>query len=145
MSIDTPNEYSKYDGLGVVALIESMYALQQRKEEVEDQLKAINKEFDFLRITKVPQKMEDEGIERLSVAGIGRVSLTADMHVSVKADQRERFYEWLRDNGRSDLLQETINPSTLKAAVKGMYKSGEQVPEELLNVSPFTRASITKG
>jgi hypothetical protein len=145
MSTDASEEFAKYDPMSVVELIESMYSLQQRKEAIEDQLKAINKEYDFLRITKVPQKMEDEGIERLSVAGVGRVSLTADMHVSIKASQRERFYEWLRDNGRTDLLQETINPSTLKAAVKGMYKSGEEVPEDLLNVSPFTRASITKG
>lgn len=145
MSTDSTNEFAQYDDMGVVALIESMYQLQRLKESVEDQLKRINKEYDFLRITKVPQKMEDEGIERLSVAGVGRVSLTADMHVSVKADHRDRFYEWLRDNGRGDLLQETINPSTLKAAVKGMYKSGEEIPEDLINVSPFTRASITKG
>ena len=44
-----------------------------------------------------------------------------------------------------DEVAETVNASTLKATVKNMYKTGEQVPEELLNVSPFERASITKG
>jgi hypothetical protein len=73
------------------------------------------------------------------------VSLTADMHVSIKADQKGPFYEWLRDNGRTDLIQENVNPSTLKATVKTMFKNGEEVPEHLLNVSPFTRASITKA
>jgi hypothetical protein len=143
--MSTENEYSKYDGMTLVQIIESMSTIQKAKERLEDELKLINKEFDFLRITKVPAKMEEDGVDRITVAGVGRVSLTADMHVSVKADMKEKFYEWLRDNGRGDLLQETVNASTLKAAVKGMYKNGEEIPDTMLNVSPFTRASITKA
>ena len=139
------NEFSKYDDMSLVDLISAMSTLQNRKEALEDQLKILNKEFDFLRITKIPTKMEDEGIDRINVTGIGRVSLTADMHVSIKAEMKEKFFEWLQDNGRGDLITENVNPSTLKAAVKNMYKSGEEIPELLLNVSPYTRASITRS
>jgi hypothetical protein len=145
VSTELQNEFSQYDGLSVVDLVTSMAALARNKEELEDSLKAINKEFDFLRITKIPGQMEDEGIDRITVNGVGRVSLTADMHVSVKAEKKAEFFDWLRDNGRADLISETVNASTLKAAVKGMYKAGEEIPEDLLNVSPFTRASITKA
>jgi hypothetical protein len=138
------NEYSKYDNVSLVDLVHAMSTMQNRKEALEDQLKIVNKEFDFLRITKIPAKMEEDGVDRINVTGIGRVSLTADMHVSVKADQKSEFFTWLRDNGRGDLLQENINPSTLKAAVKKMFREGEEVPDQLLNVSPFTRASITR-
>lgn len=145
MSTEQQNEYAKYDSLSLVELVHGMSELQGRKEELEDQLKGINKEFDFLRITKIPGKMEEDGVDRINVTGIGRVSLTADMHVSIKAEKKPEFFEWLRDNGRGDLLQENINPSTLKATIKGMFKNGEEVPEELVNVSPFTRASITRS
>jgi len=144
MSTEMQNEYAKYDSLSLVDLVQAMSTIQNRKETLEDQLKILNKEYDFLRITKVPSKMEDDGVDNINVTGIGRVSLTADMYVSVKADKKADFFEWLRDNGRGDLLQENINPSTLKAAVKKMYREGEEVPDELLNVSPFTRASITR-
>lgn len=144
MSTDLMNEYSEYDALTLVELVVAMDAVQKQKEVLEDQLKEVNKRFDFLRITKIPTKMEDEDVKNINVASIGRLNLTADMHVSIKAECKTQFYEWLRDNGRSDLLQETINPSTLKATVKNMFKSGEEVPETLLNVSPFTRASITR-
>lgn len=143
--MSTENEYSQYDNLTLVQLIEEMSRVQKAKESIEDNLKGLNRVFDYLRITKVPTKMEEDGVDRITVAGVGRVSLTADMHVSVKADMKEKFYEWLRDNGRGDLLQETVNASTLKAAVKGMYKNGEEIPDTMLNVSPFTRASITKA
>ena len=145
MSTEEKNEFSQYDGMSLVELVHAMATLQNRKEATEDQLKLINKEYDFLRITKIPATMDDDGVDRINVTGVGRVSLTADMHVSIKAEQKAAFHEWLRDNGRADLLQENINPSTLKAAVKGMFKNGEEIPEALLNVSPFTRASITKS
>lgn len=145
MSTEAKNEYSHYDSLPLVDLVHAMSTVQNRKEAMEDQLKLINKEFDFLRITKIPTKMEEDGVDRINVTGIGRVSLTSDMHVSIKADMKEQFFVWLRDNGRSNLLQENVNPSTLKAAVRNMFKSGEEVPEEYLNVSPFTRASITRS
>ena len=145
MSTEEKNEFAHYDGKSLVELVHAMATLQNRKEATEDQLKLINKEYDFLRITKIPATMDDDGVDRINVTGVGRVSLTADMHVSVKADQKSAFHDWLRDNGRGDLLQENINPSTLKAAVKGMFKNGEEIPETLLNVSPFTRASITKS
>lgn len=144
MSTEATNEYSQYDSVSLVDLVHAMSTIQNRKEALEDQLKIINKEYDFLRITKIPAKMEEDGVDRINVTGIGRVSLTADMHVSVKADQKSEFFTWLRDNGRGDLLQENINPSTLKAAVKKMFRDGEDVPDTLLNVSPFTRASITR-
>lgn len=143
--MSTDNEFSLFDGMTLVQLIEQMHSVQKQKEALEADLKDLNKVFDFLRITKIPAQMEEDGVDRISVAGVGRVSLTADMHVSVKAEMKEKFYEWLRDNGRGSLLQETVNPSTLKAAVKGMYKNGEEIPDDMLNVSPFTRASITKS
>lgn len=144
MSIEIESEFKKYDSMSLVDLVHAMSTTQNRKETLEDQLKIINREFDFLRITKVPSKMEEDGVDRINVTGIGRVSLTADMHVSVKAEQKSEFFVWLKDNGRGDLLQENINPSTLKAAVKKMFRDGEEVPDQLLNVSPFTRASITR-
>jgi hypothetical protein len=144
MSTDVANEYSHYDSMTLVDLIQSMSTIQNRKEAIEDQLKILNKEFDFLRITKIPAKMEEDGVDRINVTGVGRVALTSDMHVSIKAEMKTSFFEWLRDNGRADLLQENVNPSTLKAAVKQMFRKGEEVPEQYLNVSPFTRASITR-
>ncbi len=144
MSFDT-NEFARYDSMSLMELIREMRRVQTEKDDTEAVLKGLNKHFDFLRITKIPQEMEDQGIRNLNVEGVGRVSLTADMHVSIKEGSKESFYEWLRDNGRGDLIQPNINPSTLKATVKNMVREGEELPEELLNVSPFTRASITKS
>lgn len=142
--MSTDNKFAKYDGMDLVDLVMEMNDVRKQKESLEETLKEINETFDFLRITKIPTVMNDENIDRISVKGVGRVSITADMHVSIKADKKEDFYQWLRDNGRTDLISETVNASTLKASVKKMFKEGEIPPEDLLNISPFERASITK-
>ena len=146
MSNDAPQDdrFAKYDNMDLVSLVVEMNNLRLEKESMEEAAKKINEVYDFLRITKIPTVINDEGIDRISVKGVGRVSITADMHVSIKADKKEAFYTWLRDNGRTDLISETVNPSTLKSSVKKMFQNGEIPPEELLNISPFERASITK-
>jgi hypothetical protein len=142
--LSTENKFAKYDGMDLVNLVMEMDDVRKQKESLEETLKGVNETFDFLRITKIPTVMNDENIDRISVKGVGRVSITADMHVSIKADKKDDFYQWLRDNGRTDLISETVNASTLKASVKKMFKEGEIPPEDLLNISPFERASITK-
>lgn len=134
----------KYKPLATLDIIRAMDEQRKLKEDLEDQLKAINKEYDFLRLNMVPARFEEEGIENLKVEGVGRVSLTGDMYVSILADHKEEAYEYFRDIGKGSLITETINSSTLKATVKAMIKAGEEVPESLIKVTPFTRASITK-
>jgi hypothetical protein len=134
----------KYKGLKLKELVILMDGAQRRKEQLEDQLKDINAEFDVLRFELVPGALEDAGVENVRYEGIGRVSTTADLRLSLlKADQ-PTFFSWLKKNKLDDLIQPTVNSSTLKAWVKGRIKAGKEVPD-VIAVTPITRASITKG
>ena len=135
--------FTQFDALTPQDLVRALEQWQVRKERLEAIGKSINKVFDFLRITKIPASFEEEGIELLAVEGIGRCSLTSDMHVSIAAGRKDDVFTWLRDTGRGDLIAETVNASTLKAVIKKATLAAEQLPEGILNVSPFTRASIT--
>lgn len=143
------DEKSKYfdlwKGKPLREQVARMHDLQKTKAAYEEELKEVNLELDVLRMGTIPEKMEDEGVERISFEGIGRVSLTADMFVATPAAKKGELYKWLDDHGFSDLIQSTVNASTLKAWVKGRMKAGEQFPEECIRVTPFTRATITKS
>ena len=123
--------------------------LQLNMSEIVDRASAVKAElqklYDFTRFTMVPAVMEDEGIESAKVEGVGRVYLNSDVNVSVRAGKSEDAQVWLVDSGNGDLIKETINSSTLKALVKSMMKKGEEVPAEIFNVSPYTRAQIAKS
>ena len=111
-----------------------------------DQIKThIQKIYDFMRYTRMPEVMDTHDIESVRIEGIGRVYLLSDYNVSTKAGQKQAAMEWLIENGFGDIVQETVNASTLKAVIKKeVIAKGKEVPEELFNVSPFTRSQITK-
>src|SRR6185436_4287684 len=135
---------AKYKGMKTLDVIREMNVLRQRKEAIEEDLAETNGEYDYIRLNLVPARFEQEGIENMRVEGIGMVSLTGDMYVAIRAANRQAAFEYFRDIGKGALITQTINSSTLKATVKAMIRSGEEIPEELITVTPFTRASITK-
>lgn len=55
------------------------------------------------------------------------------------------YKEWLARNGLGDLIQDTVNASSLKAAIKKKQKDGVIVPTELFNVTPNSFAVVIGG
>jgi hypothetical protein len=134
-----------YAGMGLRELVENMKAVGQQKDALEKQLKVTNAHYDVLRHEKVPDQMEADGVERISYEGVGRVSLTADVLVSLKGAHKQDLFQWLGDHNFGSIVQPTVNSSTLKAFIKGRIKAGEEYPSDFLNITPITRASITKA
>lgn len=134
-----------YKGYTLLGMAREMKELAIQKEEAENALKRINAWYDVLRYEAIPEKMDEEGMEKgPTYEGIGRLSLTADMFVSVKAGAKVELINWLDEEGLGDIAQRTINSSTLKAWVKDRVEKAQPIPQECLNITPVTRASLTK-
>lgn len=140
-----PQEYvaSCCAPLGHVESIHVMKRFQDLNESADEVKKTIGKIYDWTRMGLVPSKMDEEGVDSVRVTGIGRVSLTADLSVSMP--DKPAGYRWLTDHGLGDLVTETVNASSLKAVIRRRMRDGEEVPEGVFKISPFTRASITKA
>lgn len=93
----------------------------------------------------------DAGIE-LPVTEAGELARDADGNVldietarAAGVDiQMFGFTDWLVLNGAGDLIQETVNASSLKAAIKAWIKKGTPPPDVLFKVAPAPLVSITK-
>ena len=136
---------SMYSGKTTIDVVHVMDEYRRRKEEIEEKLKQINQHYDYLRYTLLPQRFDDEGLQNMKIDGVGRVSLSSGLYASIKTDMKGRAYEYLADTGHGDIVTITINAQTLAATIKSMIQKGEDVPEELFTVTPWTRASITKA
>jgi len=126
------------------ARIKKMAEYKLAKETAEHALKEINAHYDVLRFELVPEQMEEDGVEKLTLEGVGRISLTGDLNIQVLKQNRPDLFAWFKKNKLGDLIQSTVNSSTLKAWVKRRIEDGKPVPE-LIKVTPITRASITKA
>lgn len=132
-----------YEGKPLEELAKIFQRGYAEKERLERELAKCNAYFDVMRFEAIPQTMDAQGIDKISYAGIGRISLTPDLQVSVK--DKPGLFSWLRKNKMADLITPVVNASTLKSFIKGRIRDGKKYPVETLNVNPVTRASITKG
>ena len=118
--------------------------LNDLTDEIDEARKVLSKTYDWLRHSLMIDKMDDAGLESFSVAGVGRVYIQSSLNASIRAGAKEGAYEWLNDHGHGDLIQETVNSSSLKALAKAKIQDNDSLPEELFNVSPKTFVVIQK-
>lgn len=133
------------DMLGLRAICAQMKDLQTRKEELESKLTQINKDLDDLRTRQIPDAMEALELRNATFEGLGRVQLATDLYASTREGKKADAIQWLQDCGYEDMIQETYNANSLKALFRRMIADGGEIPEEIFNVTPFTRASIVKA
>ena len=103
---------------------------------------AFEKRHDWLRTAVVPPKMEERGITKIALAGIGRVHLQDDVFVST--EDKEKAFNWFDINGLGNMITKTINGSTLAAFIRQRIKSGEEMPEGV-KITPYTKSVLTRS
>jgi hypothetical protein len=116
-----------------------MKDVQDELAELEDQRKPLQKELDFLRLNDIPAEMAEEDITSLT-GGFGRCTLSSDLYVSPV--DKEQLQVWLKQEGHSDMIVPTVNAQTLKAFCKEQLRNGVELPEDILKLTPFSRAVI---
>lgn len=120
-------------------------ALQASKATVEEHLSDLNKQIDALTRGKIPELMASLELRNATFEGIGRVQLAEDIFASTREGQKDAAMQWLRDLGYDGMISETYNASSLKALFRRMLAQGVEIPDEVFNVTPFTRASVVKA
>ena len=126
-----------------VQLAREMKKLLVEKENLAFAMNICQKRLDEIRLTELPEAMENAGFEKMTIADVGTVYIRADLYASIPAAVKEEAWAWLVDNGHGDLISSTINGSTFKAWCKEQIKAGEALPD-LFKVTPYTMAVITK-
>lgn len=127
----------------LVELVELQLRLRELHEEIDAAKSDVGKTFDWMRVNVVPEACERDGVSTSNFPGIGRLSLQSDVNVKVLDKSAE--YLWLETIGEADAITETVNASTLKAIIRRRLKAGEEIPDNVFQVQPFTRAAITKA
>lgn len=112
-------------------LAKELAGLKERKADLEAQLKEVNKQIAVVSIKRLPEAMEDAEQEKFVVDAVGTIYIQDRLEVSVKADDRPRFYEWLRQNGHQDLVVDYVWPRTLSAWAKEQLNEGAPLPDFL--------------
>lgn len=131
------------------SIVSEMISLRDQVDATEEMLKQVKAAYDDVRKRRLPEKMQELGLVGPTGRGSfthssgANVSLRVKVQATVKKDDRDATYAWLKENGHASLIQETVNAQTLGAFVRERLEDGEPLPP---GVSTFveTIAVITK-
>ncbi len=139
------NPKDQYTGHNLPQLAGRLNQLKSSLEVLKAAQTTIQKEYDKLAELIVPERMEEEDVEVMRVKGVGRLQTSSDIRCSVPKDNRLAVQKWLHENGHGSMVAPSVNSSTFKAFVKEAMKEGTPYPQDLIKVSPYTRATVVKG
>ena len=90
----------------------------------------------------VPQVLEAAGVPHVALAEGFRVGVSSQTFISVK--DRDKAFHWLRTHKLGDLITNTVNSSTLSAALRNMMDEDNlDPPDDIFSVATIATASVT--
>lgn len=127
----------------LLALIRHFNEVSKCYDALDDAKKRLNKIYDQLSIHTVPDKMREAGVKTINVEDVGRV--TVSYRYSASMLDKEKGFEWLRNNGLGGIITETVNSSTLSATAKNLLvDEGKELPADVFKTSTSPYTSITR-
>ena len=123
-----------------VALMK-MSALKRQYDQMKKESTEVWNEYNDYRYNKIPELAEDLGITGGTFPGIGRLTIRDEL--TAKQTDKVKLYGWMCDNGHEDMLQSTINSSTLRAFVREQIKQSNPVPDGV-EINAYPIAVLTK-
>jgi len=127
----------------IVDMARAFVVAHRLQSFIDEAAKAYNKLFELYKTKYMPEALEAAGVTHVPLSEGFRIGMSARTWASVNKDQRDAAYEWLRNNGLGDLIQPTINASTLSAAAKAMLEENRELPEDLFKVAVVPTTSVT--
>ncbi len=113
----------------IVAMGRKLFARKDNKAKLEAELTLVNDQIKELATVELAKLMEDAGVEKTTLAGLGTIYLSQDFFASVNKDDRPALYEWMRANGHGDIITDWVFPQTLTAFCKEMVGKNLPLPE----------------
>jgi len=104
----------------------------QRKKRYEDLKSLCSEANQKLEETtqKIIEHLEDTGASSTAkYDGLGRITITSPvLYAKFEEENRGLVFDFLRENGMSDVIKETVHHSTLSSFIASLIKDGLPVP-----------------
>ena len=130
--------------------VEKLNSLQQRIELQEDNLKSTKKEFDHLSGEVIPTMMAEMGLSHLKLMDGSSVDVKPNYSANISVANREKAFNWLRENGLGDIIKNEIsvsfgrNEDNKAADYAVLAEERGYQPTQKLKVEPMTLKALVR-
>lgn len=130
---------------GAITMARAFVAFHRMNDRIakESAFKAFKETFSDYKDRRVPHVFEVENVPNVPLSEGFRVQISTPWRASMKPDQKEAAYEWLHKH-YPDVIQPTVNASTLSALAKEMNEENKELPEAHFNAQQMPTTSVVK-
>lgn len=114
----------------LIKLAEEFALLDMRIKDDEQELKQLKQRREELRKIAIPERMRALGMVVNNKGGfsfsLGKIHLETRLYSSI--EDKDKAFEWLRNNNHDDLITETVSGSSMSALVRELREDGGELP-----------------
>lgn len=130
-------------GKTLAELAKELKAAITKKKKFEAQMKQYGALVHKLATGPLAKLMEDQELDFFNVPGIGALEYGIEVYPSIKKEDQEAWYGYLRKRGDGSIIVEYIHPKTLQAYVKEQLGNSVKLPA-YVNAAKIPTVSIGK-
>ena len=125
-------------------------AMEDQLKIMEEALKNKKKEIDRVSGEVIPTMLSEMGLSQLKLADGSSVDVKPFYSASISAQNKEKAYQWLRNNGLGDIIKNEIsvsfgrNEDNKAANYAELAKSNGFQPTQKLKVEPMTLKALVR-
>ena len=125
-------------------------AMEDQFKIMEEALKEKKKEIDRVSGEVIPTMLSEMGLSQLKLADGSSVDVKPFYSASISAQNKEKAYQWLRNNGLGDIIKNEIsvsfgrNEDNKAANYAELAKSNGFQPTQRLKVEPMTLKALVR-
>ena len=130
--------------------VEKLEDLQKRLELQEDNLKNTKKQIDNLSGEVIPTMMSEMGLSHLKLVDGSTVDVKPNYSANISVANREKAFNWLRENGLGDIIKNEIsvsfgrNEDNKAADYAALAEERGYQPTQKLKVEPMTLKALVR-
>jgi hypothetical protein len=127
---DVGKEVPTDDALeGIAALVREQQQLEQAAEEAKKLLDDTMRELRVVSEKKIPEAMQAIGLASITTNDGHEVTIKEDVYASIRKDNTEAAYKWLRDMGFDDIIKNNIVVSFGRGQDEDAVRLGERLDD----------------
>ena len=125
-------------------------AMEDQLKTMEEALKNKKKEIDRISGEVIPTMLSEMGLSQLKLADGSSVDVKPFYSASISAQNKDKAYQWLRNNGLGDIIKNEIsvsfgrNEDNKAANYAELAKSNGFQPTQKLKVEPMTLKALVR-
>ena len=130
--------------------IKELQAQQEQLQQQEDAIKQKKKDIEYLSGEVIPTMLAEMGLSFLKLQDGSSVEVKTNYSATITQANKEKAFNWLRENGLSDIIKNEISVSfgrneDNKAADYAELAKGQGLePRQKLKVEPMTLKALVR-